>query len=150
MDGSAPLASVPLSSGSAAVTTSAIGAGEHVLSAVYVPAVNSQNATNYASSTSRSLKHWVDPARLTITAHKLSVVHGHVLPAIVWTANFVNHESKQSLTRQPHCIVHAKLDSLRRVVSRAGRYGITCSSAVDPNYRIRYVSAYLTVTKSER
>ncbi len=142
------LMGAPGPSGAVSLTTSALGAGKHVLSAVYVPAVNAQNATNYAPSTSRGLKHRVDRARLTITPHKLSVMHGHVLPPVVWTANFVNHDTTTSLTKQPRCIVHVKLDSRGRVTSRPGKYGITCSKAVDPNYRIRYQSAYLTVKKA--
>ena len=144
------LMDAPDSSGSVSLTTLALGAGKHVLSAVYVPAVNAQNATNYAPSTSRGLKHRVDRARLTITPHKLSVMHGHVLPPVVWTANFVNHDTTTSLTKQPRCIVHVKLDSRGRVTSRPGKYGITCSKAVDPNYHIRYESSYLTVKKARR
>jgi hypothetical protein len=144
------LMETPGSPDSVALTTSALGAGKHVLSAVYVPAVNSQNATNYAPSTSRGLKHRVDRARLTIMPHHLSVVHGHVLPPVVWTANFVNHDTTTSLTKQPRCIAHVKLDSRGRVTSRPGKYGIICSKAVDPNYRIRYESTYLTVKKSGR
>jgi hypothetical protein len=124
-----------------------LGARKHSLSAVFTSATNSQNLANYADSTSTILKQTVGQALLTITARNISVARGRRLPPLGWRANFVNHDSQVSFTRLPRCSTRAKLDRLQRVISRPGRYLISCSKAIDPNYKIKYVSGQLKVRR---
>src|ERR1039457_5394508 len=94
MDGSTQLGSAPLSSGSASLSTSLLTAGKHSLSAVYTSATNSQNLTNYTSSSSAILHQTVAKAPLTITAPSPTIPYGPKIPAI--SPLYIGLQNRQS------------------------------------------------------
>ncbi len=138
MDGSTQLGSSPVSSGSAAFTTSALGAGTHTLSAVFTPAGNSQGGSNYNPSTSSNLQQTVNQAPLTITAGSAGIDYGAPIPAISPAyAGLTNGDAAPATA--PACGTTAVQGS------PAGTYPTSCSGASDPNYSITYVPGVLTI-----
>ena len=89
------LGSVSLSGGSASLTTTALGAGNHLIRALY------SGDSNFTLSLD-ALTQTVTPAPLTITANNQTKVYGAALPTL--TASYtglVNGDTSASL-RRPH------------------------------------------------
>jgi hypothetical protein len=83
----------------------------------------------------------ITPAPLKITADNKTKEIGATDPPLTFTAaTFVNGDTASSLTTQP------TLSTTATTSSPVGSYPITVSGAVDPNYKITYVSGTLTVT----
>jgi len=127
-----------LSGGKASVTTSQLPAGDQQVYAAY------PGDGKFAPSQGE-VDQAVKQAGLSISATSLSVTHGHLLPTLTWSANFVNGDSAASLSRQPRCTTTAHVDESGNVVSPAAAYPITCAGARDGNYVISYRSGSLTV-----
>jgi hypothetical protein len=88
----------------------------------------------------------VTPAPLLVVPQNRPVEHGHALPVLTWSANFLNGDSAGSLSRQPLCLTAAKLDASKNVISPSGRFAITCSGAKGNDYTVSYRAGTLTVT----
>ena len=128
------LGSVSLSGGSASLTTTALGAGNHLIRALY------SGDSNFTLSLD-ALTQTVTPAPLTITANNQTKVYGQANPALtVSYSGFVNGDTSASLTTQPTVTTTATTSS------PVGSYPITASGAVDPNYTISYVAGTLTIS----
>ena len=89
----------------------------------------------------------INPASLTVKPTNTTVSRGSRLPRFAWNANFVNGDTSTALSRQPLCTARVKTDRRGRVVESARVYKIRCAGAKSPNYRIRYVSGKLQVTR---
>jgi uncharacterized protein involved in high-affinity Fe2+ transport len=99
-------------------------------------AAGANYAMSYVSATLT-----VTPVGLTITANNQSKAYGAALPALtVGYSGFVNGDSAASLTTLP------ALTTTATASSAVGKYPITPSGGLDPNYAMSYVSATLTVT----
>jgi gliding motility-associated-like protein len=82
----------------------------------------------------------VNPAPLTITANNKNKHYGAINPALTITyTGFVNGETPAQLTVQPIITTTALTASL------PGKYPITVSGAVSPNYTINYVPGTLII-----
>ncbi len=88
----------------------------------------------------------INPAPLVISAQDVTVRHGHKLPRLTWSADFVHDDSAASLKRQPSCGTTVAVDSHGNVDGPAGSYPITCWGAQASNYTISYRAALLTVS----
>jgi hypothetical protein len=88
----------------------------------------------------------ITPAPLVISARGVTVTHGHKLPRLTWSADFVHGDSAASLKRQPSCGTTVAVDSHGNVDGLAGSYPITCWGAQASNYTISYRAALLTVS----
>jgi endoglucanase len=149
MDGTASLGQATIVGGKATLRTTAIGAGSRRLRAIYIPVVNSLGATNYARSKSRVVRIVVATANLTITPYSQRVSYHSKLPALTWSADFLNGDGPASMATPPRCTAKVILDSAGRVLSPPGNYEISCRGAVDPNYTINYVKRILTVVQAK-
>ncbi len=83
----------------------------------------------------------INPAALTITATNKPMTYGGTLPALTWTANFVNGDTATALTTLPTC-------STVPASSIVGTYAITCSGAADPDYTLSYTTGTLTINQA--
>jgi hypothetical protein len=84
----------------------------------------------------------VSPAPLTITANNQTMIAGGKVPTLTMQyGGFVNGDTSASLTAP------ATATTTATSASRPGRYPITPSGAVDPNYSITYVSGTLTIVQ---
>jgi uncharacterized repeat protein (TIGR01451 family) len=82
----------------------------------------------------------ITPAPLTITADDQTMFVGNLLPELTVTYNvFVNGDTEASLTTKPSASTTAVAGS------PAGKYAITVSGAVDPDYHFEYVAGTLTI-----
>jgi len=82
----------------------------------------------------------IDPVNLTVIADDQQMSYGGTMPALTWSANFVNGDTASSLSAQPTCVTVAKQGS------SVANYPITCSGAADSNYTIGYTAGDLQVT----
>jgi predicted outer membrane repeat protein len=99
-------------------------------------AVDPNYTISYAAGTLN-----VTPAALVITANNQTKVYGAALPTLtVSYSGLVNGDAASSLTTQPTVSTTATAQSV------VGRYRISASGAVDPNYTITYTAGTLTVT----
>jgi len=85
----------------------------------------------------------VTPVPLTIWAPNASISENNPIPTSFTPSyvGFVAGDTSASLTTPPTCTTAATNPS------PIGKYPITCSLAVDPNYTIKYVGGTLTITK---
>lgn len=121
------------------------GNGSGTVSGTVTAAVGAYTASftandGYSDSPAETVQITVTPAPLTITAGNQQMTYGGTLPALTWTANFVNGDTAASLTTTPTCTTTATS------ASPVGTYPITCSGAADPNYTIGYAPGTLTIT----
>jgi uncharacterized repeat protein (TIGR01451 family) len=129
---------VPLTNGSASVTTSNLAAGLHAITAVYT-----SDSTAFASSSADPLSASVLPATLTISADDQTMTYGDTVPTLTASyAGFVNRDTPADLTTLP------TLTTTASSRSSAGNYLIGLGGAADPNYAIRYVTGTLTVAQA--
>ena len=83
----------------------------------------------------------VTPAAMAMIVDSQSKVYGALLPTLTfWCTGWVNDDTVASLTTQP------TLATTATTASSVGSYPITATGAVDPDYKISYVSGTLTVT----
>ena len=136
---------VTLVGGKASLTTAAIGAGHHVITAVYT-----SNSSEFSNGQG-SLAATVDPALLTVTASNETKVYGAAPPTLaVSYSGFQNGDTVASLSSK------ATASTTATVHSSVGSYPITAGGVSDPNYVYRYVSgltvtaATLTITANNR
>jgi MBG domain (YGX type)/Bacterial Ig-like domain (group 3)/FG-GAP repeat len=137
--GSVVLGDSTLSRGHASIRTGQLKAGPRHIYAVYggdsdfAPSVGSTDIT-------------VNPAALSISAERHSVVFGAQMPEFTFTTTgFVNGDSLASLESRPTCGTTATQDGFGRDASPMGTYPITCSGGADSNYSFSYRPATLTV-----
>ena len=145
VDGRRNLGQAGIKGGKAVLSTTAIGAGKRRLTATYIPSTNSKGATNYSQSASPSVAHSVLRAALTVRPLDTTVSFGHLLPALQWSADFMNDDTGASLRKQPLCSAKVNLDATNHVTSSSGVYKIWCRGASDPNYLISYGKGKLRV-----
>jgi hypothetical protein len=133
-EGTSTLGTSPLDgSGHATWTTSAFGAGSHVITAEY-----RGNASHQPGSGSTGLM--VNRAALTITADDKTRVYGQTNPTLTASyRGFVNGDT-------PAVVRGSRLSTPATAGSGVGTYPITGSGASAANYTISYVSGTLTVT----
>ena len=110
----------------------------------YPTACSGASDSNYVITYQEGLLR-ITPARLKIQANSFSVTYGHHLHRLTWRAKFVNGDTPSALTKKPKCTSKVQIDTNRIVLGPSGRYRISCSGAVDPNYAIRYAAGRLTV-----
>jgi uncharacterized repeat protein (TIGR01451 family) len=129
---------VPLTNGSASVTTSSLAAGLHDITAGYT-----SDNTAFASSGVDPLSESVLPAPLTISADDETMTYGGAVPTLTASyAGFVNGDTPAGLTTLP------TLTTTASSRSSEGDYLIGVDGAADPNYTIRYVTGTLTVAQA--
>jgi hypothetical protein len=135
MDGATLLGTATLGGGTAAVTTSALAAGSHNITAGY------HGDATFAASTSAALTQTVTPAPLTVTAHDASKVYGQANPAFSASySGFVNGDSAGTLGGTLSFATPAT------AASPVGGYAITPGGLNSNNYSITFASGTLTVT----
>jgi hypothetical protein len=97
VDGSSFGAPVTLVGGTASLTTSALGAGQHSVGAVYT-----SDSSNFAPSSAGPLSQSVSQATLTVTADNKRKVFGQAVPALTASySGFVNGDSVAVLSGAP-------------------------------------------------
>lgn len=128
-DGGTSLGVVPLIAGQAQLTTSALNAGTHSITAVY----SGDNV--FSQSTSSVDSQVVNPAALTITANNaVKTLDSPNPPFTVTYSGFVNGDGPNSLIGTLVCTTTAT------TTSPVGSYPITCSGLSSPNYNISFSS----------
>jgi uncharacterized repeat protein (TIGR03803 family) len=138
IDGSNFGTPLTLSSGSASISTAALTAGTHTISATYSGDSNFQGGTVTLNG-----GQVVSPAPLVISANNQTMIYGSSVPALTASySGFVNGETSAILTTLPTLSTTATSSSQ---VLRSP-YSITVSGATDPNYTISYVPGTLTIT----
>jgi TPR repeat protein len=137
-DGEIEVGTAALSSGVATLTTTALAAGSHLITASY------SGDARFTSSASAPLAQTVSPAPLTITANDASKVQGQGNPD--FTANyrgFVNGENETCLDGALRFTTPATDNS------PAGSYPVTPGGLTASNYNITFVDGTLKVSAKE-
>ncbi|MHB8329951.1 MAG: Ig-like domain repeat protein [Acidimicrobiales bacterium] len=143
-DGSKTLGSATLSGSSpdvATLTTTALGAGSHTITAHY------SGGSGYLSSGSAPVKVDVTPALLKVTANDVTRPYGPPNPAFAPSySGFVLGQdlSSSGVSGSPACATTASSSS------PPGTYPITCTrgSLASANYSFDFAAGTLTVTKA--
>ncbi len=131
------------SSGSATLTTSALVAGQHSISASY-----SGDEANAASSGGLYVPLTISQATLTVTANSLSMAYGGTFPTLTYTiTGFENGDTQESATTGT-----PQLSTTASGGSAPGVYPITITagSLAAANYSFAFVDGSLTVTKAQQ
>jgi RHS repeat-associated protein len=137
---------VTLNAGDATLTTSALTAGSHTVSAIYT-----SDSTSFVNSTSATFTQTVAPAPLTITADDKTKVYGDPLPALtVKYTGLVNGDTPAVFNNPGNTLPIVTTTATQTSDVLAGGYPITASGAVNPNYSISYVNGTLTITPANQ
>jgi Bacterial Ig-like domain (group 3)/MBG domain (YGX type) len=134
------LGTAAVSSGQAALVTSAIPAGSQSLIAVFNPTFNLSGNANYTASMSATVPETVSPAPLTITAGSPTLAYGAVPAISPAYSGLLNSAAAPSTP--PTCGLDTAPAS---AVPPVGFYPTSCSGASDSNYSITYVGGNLTI-----
>jgi hypothetical protein len=132
-------AAVTLAGGSASLTTSALSAGQHTITAAYT------SDTSDFGFSSATLSQSVAPAVLTVTADDQSKLYGAALPAFTATySGFVNGDPAAVLSGAPSFTTQATASS------NVGTYTITAAQGTlaATNYTFSFVNGTLTINKA--
>ena len=143
-DGATTLGAGSLAGGVATLTTSALGAGAHSITAVY------GGDGYYAASTSGVVSQSVNAAMLTVTARNTNEAYVYGMPAFsggngVTYAGFVNGQTNTVLGGA------LAYGGTSQGATNAGIYTIVPSgltNAANPNYTIGYVNGALTISQA--
>ncbi len=128
------------------ITTTAVE-GSPVLGSPYPITASGAEALNYKfkyEPTNGSLV--IKPVALTITTNDASKVYGSLNPDFTATyVGFVNGDNETKLATKPTIATSADIKS------QVGKYEITASGAVSPNYEISYgtPNGFLTITPAK-
>jgi hypothetical protein len=137
LDGSVVLGTAPLSGGVATIATSALDAGDHLITVSY-----SGDAV-FAPSDSSVLTESVTPAPLTVAAFDSAKVYGQANPAFsVSYSGFVNGDDPGSLGGT------LNLSTVATAANPIGAYAITPGGLTSRNYTITFASGTLTVASA--
>jgi hypothetical protein len=100
-------------------------------------------SANYDAAAPVARALTVAPATLTVTAQSAERAYHQADPELTYAVSgYVNGDTAAAITTLPTCTTTATASS------PAGRYPITCSGAVSPNYAFAYVAGTLTVGKA--
>jgi Ca2+-binding RTX toxin-like protein len=138
VDGSPFGGAVTLTNGAASLSTKALFAGQHSVSAVFT-----SGSGDFSGSTSTTLTQTVTPAVLKVHADDKSKVYGAALPALTaGVSGFVNGDTASVLSGAP------ALATTATTTSPVGAYPITTTPGTlcAANYTFAFVSGTLTVT----
>jgi hypothetical protein len=134
-----PIGSASVSSNVATLTTTALTAGTHSLTAEYA------GTTSYNASTSSAITQTVNQAVLTVEANNVSKVYGTANPALTASySGFMNGDTSAVLSGSP------SLTTTATAASPTGSYTITAAAGTlsAANYSFVFVNGTLTITKA--